>query len=93
MEDEQRAEFERERVSKTTCVRCGSKSDVTTCSRYNSDTICLECAGDEQKLPTYPACKEAEFEACMRKDFNYHHGLTVADRIALAEMRKARITV
>jgi DNA/RNA endonuclease YhcR with UshA esterase domain len=74
------------------CVRCPDRSGTTTCSRYNSDTICIECDSDERKLPSYAACSQAEFDACRRGDYNFHYGLSPDDSQRLAEMRKTRLS-
>ena len=62
-------------------------------SIFNTDTICLPCADDEQEAPGYEAAQQAEDTAVREGNHNFPGvGLSKADRDFLAEKRKARTT-
>ncbi|MGW8181736.1 MAG: hypothetical protein ACWGQW_23645 [bacterium] len=53
------------------CERCYKETMVTTCSRFNTQMICMECEDKEQKHPDYQRAKDAEMDAVRRGDYNY----------------------
>ena len=55
-----------------TCDRCGASLDSgRTMSRFNTQTICMECAEAERKRCDYAAAVEAERAACAAGDRNF----------------------
>jgi hypothetical protein len=54
-----------------TCERCGIETRVHTCSMFNTDTICMDCAAAEKKLPEYEAARAAEEAAVRAGNYNY----------------------
>ena len=53
------------------CVRCGNKSSAMTCSRFNTDWICLDCDKKERAHPDYKRASEEELAAVRRGDYNF----------------------
>ena len=54
------------------CDRCGgSLAGGRTMSRFNTQTICMECAEAERKRSDYAAAVEAERAACATGDRNF----------------------
>lgn len=53
------------------CHRCNKPTNVTTMSRFNTQTICMPCEEAEQKRPDYARAKQAEEDAVKRGDFNF----------------------
>lgn len=57
---------------KTRCDRCrGQLVDGRTMSRFNEDTICMECAEAECRHPDYRRAAAAERAAFRRGDRNF----------------------
>lgn len=42
------------------CERCNKEVVITTCSMFNTDTICMECKDKERSHPLYKIAQEAE---------------------------------
>ena len=73
------------------CDRCGVKPDVSTMSKFNTDTLCDRCADDERLAPGYAAACAAEMAAVKQGNFNCHGvGLSADDREFLTRRRLAR---
>ena len=54
------------------CDRCGgSLAGGRTMSRFNTQTICMECAEAERKRSDYAVAVEAERAACAAGDRNF----------------------
>lgn len=55
-----------------TCDRCGGPLDAgRTMSRFNEDTICMDCARKERARPDYEKACEAEIAAVRAGDTNF----------------------
>ena len=58
--------------TKKNCDRCGKPLDgLRTMSRFNTDTICMDCEAAERKRPDYEAAREAELAAVRAGDYNF----------------------
>lgn len=55
----------------STCDRCGSNTDVTTTSYFNTETLCMSCATAERAHPSFERARAEETAACMRGDYNF----------------------
>lgn len=57
----------------THCQRCGADLVKTgsIVSKFNTDTICLDCKDRERKHPDYPAADAAELAAVQRGEMNF----------------------
>jgi hypothetical protein len=53
------------------CERCRKPTFVTRTSWFNTETICSDCADEEEAHPDIDYAKEVEAAACQRGDFNY----------------------
>jgi len=53
------------------CPRCGNKSKAMTCSRFNTEWICIECDKKERAHPEYKRASEAELEAVRAGNYNF----------------------
>jgi len=53
------------------CDRCLQPAQVSTMSRFNTDTICVPCEDKERAHPRYQEAADAEFAACKRGNFNH----------------------
>jgi hypothetical protein len=53
------------------CERCGGSLQISTMSRFNTQTICMVCEEKEKKHPLYPEAKEAELKAVQQGNLNY----------------------
>jgi len=53
------------------CDRCYQPAQISTMSRFNTDTICVPCEKLEKAHPNYLEAQEAELTACKRGDYNY----------------------
>lgn len=76
---------------KKKCDRCHEETKITIMSKFNRDTLCVECKEDEMKAPGYAAAATAELQAC--KDGNYNFpgvGLSRSDATFLSRLRKQR---
>jgi len=54
-----------------TCDRCGVETRTTIMSRFNTETICLNCEEREREHPKYALAKEAELAAVQAGNYNY----------------------
>ncbi len=54
------------------CDRCGGDATISTMSRFNTDTICMECERKEKAHPLYAEAARVELEAVKRGDYNFH---------------------
>ena len=58
--------------TQTTCDRCGgSLKGGRIMSRFNTDCICMDCAGKEMDDPEYKAAVEAELAEIKRGNYNF----------------------
>ncbi len=57
----------------THCLRCGADLSKTgsIMSKFNQDTICLDCKERERNHPAYPAADAAEIAAVERGEMNF----------------------
>lgn len=53
------------------CERCSKDTNVTTCSMFNIQTICMACKEKEAEHPEYEVAREAESRAVRRGDYNF----------------------
>lgn len=53
------------------CERCGTETNTTICSMFNTQEICMECKKKERQHPMYEAAREAERQAVLRGDYNF----------------------
>ena len=53
------------------CDRCGQKTNVTTMSWFNTNTICMKCSDDEHKHPDFKKAQYAETEALNQGNTNF----------------------
>ena len=53
------------------CERCKKPTHTTTCSYFNTQTICMACVSKEQKHPDYERAKRVEFEQVLKGNLNY----------------------
>lgn len=53
------------------CERCGKETQVSTCSRFNTQQICMECAKVEREHPLYGLARDIEYEHIKQGDYNY----------------------
>lgn len=53
------------------CPRCGTKTNVTIMSMFNTQDICIPCKDKEKEDPEYERARKEEMEACKRGDFNF----------------------
>lgn len=54
-----------------TCPRCGTKTNTSICSRFNTEQICLPCKEAEKKHPLYKLASKAEHHQLTLGNFNY----------------------
>ena len=56
-----------------TCDRCGAslKLRAHTMSKFNTETICMDCEAKERAHPRYAEADRAESEAVRRGDYNF----------------------
>jgi uncharacterized Zn finger protein (UPF0148 family) len=54
-----------------TCDRCGASSFYSTCSMFNTQTICPECEAREKSHPLYEKARKAESAAVLAGNLNY----------------------
>lgn len=54
------------------CDRCGgSLKDGRIMSMFNTDCICMQCAGKERKLPEYKSALDAEHKQIKQGNYNF----------------------
>ncbi|MDQ4119849.1 MAG: gamma-glutamylcyclotransferase [Acidobacteriota bacterium] len=53
------------------CERCGKKTNTWTMSKFNVETICMDCKRREKAHPLYDEADLAEFTAVMSGNYNY----------------------
>ena len=53
------------------CDRCGRETGLTIMSRFNTETICMECEGEEKHHPDYPYARARELEAVKKRNYNF----------------------
>jgi hypothetical protein len=53
------------------CQRCFKPTQITTCSWFNTQTICSACSDEESRHPDIDYAKRVESEACRRGDYNF----------------------
>lgn len=56
---------------KSVCERCGAMTTATIMSKFNTETICLNCHEREIKHPDYPEADRAETAAVRAGNFTY----------------------
>lgn len=58
--------------NKKFCDRCHkSLSNGFSMSRFNTDTLCMECIAEERQHPDYPKAVDAELEQIKNGNRNY----------------------
>ncbi len=58
--------------NKKRCDRCGAPLDGgRTMSRFNTDTLCMECAEEERHHPDYQLAADAELAAVRSGNRNF----------------------
>ena len=73
------------------CARCRVPAIGSTMSRFNTDTLCLDCAEDEVDAPGYMAAAVRELAEVRAGNYNFPGvGLAAEDRAFLAERRRER---
>jgi hypothetical protein len=70
------------------CDRCGENTNVTIMSKFNRDTICLQCKIDEEASPHYPRASEAEARAVRDGDYNFPGIGLAAEDLAFLDMKR-----
>ncbi len=76
----------------TNCSRCRAPLRSYTVSRFNTETICLECSDDERQAPGYRLAAETETNAVRSGDYNFPGiGLGPEDREFLRTRLSLRI--
>jgi len=55
----------------TRCDRCGTKTNTTIMSMFNTQTLCMDCKDAEEKDPSYKAAREADEAAIRGGNFNF----------------------
>jgi hypothetical protein len=53
------------------CDRCGRKTSITIMSRFNTQTLCMECEGEEKYHPDYKYAAAREMEEVRKGNLNY----------------------
>jgi len=60
-------------------------------SRFNTDSICVDCFEDERLAPGFQHAADAELAAVMAGNLNFEGvGLSPADEVFLAARRRER---
>ena len=54
-----------------TCERCFRKTNITTMSYFNTDTICMDCDKKEREHPDFKRARELEREAVRQGNYNF----------------------
>lgn len=55
----------------TPCPRCGKPASTTTCSRFNTEMICIPCEVKETHHPDYQRAYKAEMAAVRAGNYNF----------------------
>lgn len=53
------------------CDRCRATASISTCSRFNTEQICMDCDEKETRHPDYERARAAEESAVRRGDYNF----------------------
>ena len=53
------------------CQRCYKETIVTTCSWFNTDTICMACSEKEKKDPRFKEAQETERKEVRQGNYNF----------------------
>ena len=53
------------------CPRCRCSLRISTMSRFNTQTICLDCESLERTHPAYAEAHRREEQAVLRGDYNF----------------------
>ncbi len=53
------------------CDRCHKPSNITTMSRFNTDTICITCQDKEKQHPDYNRAVEVEMSEVRKGNYNF----------------------
>jgi recombinational DNA repair protein (RecF pathway) len=53
------------------CERCGAPTNITTMSKFNTETICMDCQRREKAHPLYDEADLAEFTAVANGNLNF----------------------
>lgn len=53
------------------CDRCGRETRITIMSRFNTETICMECEGAEKHHPDYGFARDREMEEVRKGNLNF----------------------
>lgn len=53
------------------CERCQDELHVSTMSKFNTDTICLNCSDREKDHPKYKEAVDADIAACRAGNYNF----------------------
>lgn len=53
------------------CNRCGGDARISTMSRFNTETICMDCETKEQAHPAYAEARRIEHEHVVNKNYNF----------------------
>lgn len=56
---------------KQRCERCGKETIVTIMSKFNTQTICMDCKEKEKAHPKYAEADAAEVAAVKAGNYNF----------------------
>lgn len=54
-----------------TCDRCGKQTDITLCSQFNTEGLCMQCKKDEEQHPQFQHALKAEHDQILDGNRNY----------------------
>ena len=53
------------------CERCGIETNVTICSMFNTENICMACKEKERRHPKYAEARDAERQEVLSGNYNF----------------------
>lgn len=53
------------------CDRCHKETNATMMSRFNTDTLCMDCIEKEKQHPVYAEACRVELEHVKAGDYNF----------------------
>ena len=53
------------------CDRCGGNATCSTMSRFNTETICMDCERKEKAHPDYQRARDTEHQQVVLGNLNY----------------------
>ena len=59
------------RIKMDRCERCGTGTDVTIMSMFNTQIICQECKEEEKQHPDYEKAVDADVAEIKKGNFNF----------------------